>query len=716
MRERLEDHTTSLNGSQVDEYQTVLNVLEYELRDLCIELEVQVVQACTVHQSESIHAMLQALKNVKRKADSNSDPFNDSREHQSAVCELLSEIEEAKQRVVVMGEACESEAIRRKHTEMQYIAGEEALTAAREKIKTMEDRIREMDENAQEKSNEVKDYESQLHFLGGQQKLLEQRIKEMDENAQLNLAEAKDTEFHLQQVRTQYRKSQLKYERAQNEIEECQKLALDLKGRIIEKVRCYFRSILTGALLLDTHTVCGQSYTSQNKEVESKEGIIMELQYKVDDLSSRADGWKASFEGLITDDGANVSSPEDAAGLLSASTERQEALSSEITKLEEKILRLNEDQRQQGSMQSAMHQALESQCEMFAEENADICDELREKHDYICTLEEAKELLEANLDMMKKGTEEKSRKLKDMQKSFKILRQQKVDSESLNTEIISAVKKLTGTIIVHAERLEGFSSTLLLPSTWSENLECVAKFIEHAMGINQKYLLDKDQAKAEVRLLPSSIGEHQVTAEALTPKAKGSNTSISAMNVASQHCDILEDLKNMKNALVNVMSSPKLTPMKPGRHGQINDERGEEYEEDLYSDLLRAHEQLESLSEKIKTFQDDQMQWEEMESYLQSRIVELEQENQFMKTTPSNLSEGEQARMKEVGAVVMCNFNQRYRRTVVQQAFQTWKSQARVSKHVSLAKEMAKEFAKTQRAVLLLKSRLDESVLDESDE
>ena len=54
--------------------------------------------------------------------------------------------------------------------------------------------------------------------------------------------------------------------------------------------------------LLHLTTIFSLSYDTQNKAIESKEGHIMELQYKIDDLSAKTDGWKASLEGIVTDD------------------------------------------------------------------------------------------------------------------------------------------------------------------------------------------------------------------------------------------------------------------------------------------------------------------------------------------------------------------------------------------------------------------------------
>ena len=397
----------------------------------------------------------------------------------------------------------------------------------------------------------------------------------------------------------------------------------------------------------------------------------MELQYKIDDLSSRIDGWKASFEGHITDVGSNVSSPEDVAIVLAASTERQDKLSSEVARLEEKILRMTEDQRQQSKMHKAIAEGLEIQCEMLSDENADMCDEVREKCDYISALEEAKKRSAVNLDLLKKECEEKCRRLCDLEKSSVILRKQKEASEKLRDEIVSEVQKLASVAIVHSEKLEGFSSNLATPSTWSENLEYVAQFIEHASKMNQKYVRDLEQAQGSL----DKQHEYLLDLEQCklvgitTPKATSRNVDSlpSVMNFASQRSDMLEDLKDMKNALANVMASPKLTPLKSGRQEERHAQENDKYDEDLYSDLLRAHEQLESFSKKIVALQDEQRQWGERETHFQSRITGLEEENQNMKKTQP----AEQAKQMEI------------------------------------AKEMAKELAQTRKKVLMLKSHFD---------
>ena len=131
------------------------------------------------------------------------------------------------------------------------------------------------------------------------------------------------------------------------------------------------------------------------------------------------------------------------------------------------------------------------------------------------------------------------------------------------------------------------------------------------------------------------------------------------------------------------------------------------FDAQLYSDLLKAHEQLGSLSEKIAAFRVDQMEWEHREVRFQSRIAELEEENKVMRLTPTALSDVDQSKLKEAGAVMMGNFDKRHRRAAMQQAFQTWSSQTRTSQHLGIAMEMARELAQTRKKVLMLKAHLD---------
>lgn len=450
------------------------------------------------------------------------------------------------------------------------------------------------------------------------------------------------------------------------------------------------------------------SFLLQNKEVALKEGTILELQYKVDHLEAKIEGWIFAFEGLATNADLGISSPDDVAGILAASTLRQDTQLAEIAQLKEQCSQMKEELSQQASMHEAIVNGLESECLMLSEEFADVHNELKEKHEYIIMLEDAKLRLEAKGETLKRDKEDIHRRLSDLQKSSNIMRQQKLASELLSNEVISAVKQLAGIAIVHSAELKGFPTTSLSRATWSENIDFVAHLIEHVSKMNQKCLLDIEHMKESIRLHQTVPISGLVAAEASTPKAEGRIVSAELMDLASQHSDILEGLKSMKNSIASVMSSPKLsTPMKFGRQEECDAHRITNCDEDLYSDLLRAHEQLESLSAKIEAFQDDQIQWKEWETYFKSRISELEQENQIMKAAPLTLSK---SKMKEKGAVLIYNVQHRYNQMVSRRAFQSWSSQARMLKHVCIAKQVAKELAKTRKTVLLLKTHfIDDS-------
>jgi hypothetical protein len=435
-------------------------------------------------------------------------------------------------------------------------------------------------------------------------------------------------------------------------------------------------------------------FPPQNKEIESKEHTILELQYKVDDLEAKIEGWIFAFEGLSTNAELGISSPDDVTDVLAASTLRQDTQSAEIAILEQKCSHIEEELRHQASMHKAIVNGLESECLMLSEEFACVHDELKENETYGIMLEEAKLRLEAKVEMLKKDNEELHRRLSDLQKSCNILRQQKLSSESLSNEVVSAVNNLAGIVVVHSAELEGSPNTSSSRTTWSESMDFVARFIEHVSKMNQKYLLEIKQMKESIRLPYTSPIQGQVLVEASTPKAKGSRASTEFMDLASQHSDLLEGLKSMKKSITSVLSSPKIsTPMKYRRHEAFDAQRISEYDEDLYTDLLRAHEQVEALSAKIEA-------WKE-------RISELEHENQIMKANPLDLSK---SKMKETGVALIYNFQHRHNQMVLQRAFQSWNSQTRMFKQVCIAKQVAKELSKTRKTVLLLKTHfIDES-------
>ena len=112
-----------------------------------------------------------------------------------------------------------------------------------------------------------------------------------------------------------------------------------------------------------------------------------------------------------------------------------------------------------------------------------------------------------------------------------------------------------------------------------------------------------------------------------------------------------------------------------------------------------------SLSTRI---QEDQMHWEDREACLLSRIKELEEEIENSTKVAASLDASVE-NADQVTTTKDENFEQRYQKAIVRRAFQTWKTQTRMSKHMKIAKQMAKELTETRKKVLLLKTHLDGS-------
>ncbi|KAL3808928.1 hypothetical protein ACHAXA_004696 [Cyclostephanos tholiformis] len=413
-----------------------------------------------------------------------------------------------------------------------------------------------------------------------------------------------------------------------------------------------------------------ESYQQKVEHIFSLQSGLQNLNKNENHLNDTSDLGFSSPPGSVTD-------------ILPATTQRQDAQSTEIAKLEEQCLRMKEELRKFGDIQN----------------------ELKAKQDYVTMLKESKIRLEVKCEILKKENDDIHHRFADLEKSCKILRQQKLTSESLRNEVVTAVNKLADIVTGYCAELEGFPNILSSRQSWSENMNFVVRFIAHISKMNQKYLLEIEHMRESTRLTHPAPISGQILIEASTSNAKESKASAVLMNLASQHCDILEDIKSMKNSIAIVMSSPKLlTPVKHGRQNEGHAKMINDCDEDLYSDLLRAHEQLESLSAKIELFQKDQIHWKEWEAYFKRRISELEQENQIMKSAPSDLSK---SKMKETGAVLIFKFQHRYNQMVVQRAFQSWSTQARMFRGVCIAKQVAKELAKTRKTVLILKTHFN---------
>ena len=423
----------------------------------------------------------------------------------------------------------------------------------------------------------------------------------------------------------------------------------------------------------------------------------MDLQFKIDEFTARVDGLAAMGINVDTD----LSSPE---GSKNERVLAHKMITAEVTNLEKQILALEIELQQQSSMHKSIVDGLESHCKMLAEE-------IDEAKDYICTLEDLQDRLETNVEELKKESKDKSRKCSDLSTACNILRHQKAILEKSNSGVMSGVRKLVEIVALNSTRVNGFSSTTRPPQSWSLELEYIVQFIQQAVKTNQKYLLDIEKAKAGGRLL--QICESPVTADAITPKAKGRSTTLKVTNFVSKHAATLNDIKNTKDVIKNVMASPRLTPMKAANH-ERNETYDESYDDDLYSDLVVAVEQLERLSEKIEQFEEEESKWNATEISFKTRIQELEQEVQDhvanKATHSTNLTLKQQdEKLKEIGATMIYNFHQRQRKAMLVHAFQNCRTQARLSKHLNLAKEMAKELIETRKKVLLLKHHFDSS-------
>lgn len=402
----------------------------------------------------------------------------------------------------------------------------------------------------------------------------------------------------------------------------------------------------------------------------------MKLQFEVDDLASQAEGWRESLEGLTSEaDGWKVvlqelkhdikgdEAPIDGMLNSSISSGRHEELANEIAILEEKMLAMDTEHQQQSSMHKSIVDGLEARCEMLSEEHT-------EAQGYISSLEDSKVRLQNKIDQLKKECNVHRRRLSELESVLNIMKQQKSISETLCDEILTGLRKLTGVAIMYSSRLEGFSDETTSPCSWSVNIEYISRFIECALRLNQKYLLDIQKLEASIESMQTNSGV-QVVSEAITPKAKGSG----ARSVIPDHLDMINDIKNMKDVIKTVMASPKLTPMKAKHRGHI-DKDG-----DLYSDLLMAYDQLESLSKKIESYQEEQVQWKDRESTLQARIEELEGEKQQLESSSKSLVEDM--------SKVMESDHERVS-----------------SKHLSLVKGMARELNMTREKVRMLKSNV----------
>jgi len=462
-----------------------------------------------------------------------------------------------------------------------------------------------------------------------------------------------EIELCLTQSRDLVTRLEHKYDNSKADLADCHHLAAELKEIIIEK----------------------------NRDIQSKEGVIMELQYQLDDLSARLDHDKSP--------GIDPSPSKPANDEWLANMEKQESLLAEIERLEREILKKELEQSQQESMHQSIVDGLESRCDMFSEE-------IEEAREYIGNLEDMKENLEESIDTMKRESTEYERKCQDLATACALLKHQKESLERKNESLSFGVKDITGQVLKYSSRLEYFCISS------KPDLESIAHFIRHIIEMNEKYASDIQIAAEELKVVKSQY--YPVSAEATTPKAKnGCNSSTLMKLVGSQRDDMLNSLENTKNAIKQVMSSPRFTPVKVNQ-GQCTD-----FEDSLYKDLVFAVEQLELFSDKVRVLEEDQACWNLKETSLNTRISELEQEVNAPATDGAGRESAREIKMKEIGANLLSNFFDRRRKDELRRAFLSWSTQAKLARHLDLAKEMSKELINTRKKVLLLKYHFDNS-------
>jgi hypothetical protein len=338
---------------------------------------------------------------------------------------------------------------------------------------------------------------------------------------------------------------------------------------------------------------------------------------------------------------------------------RHVELADEVTRLEETILRMNQDSTNLSSMHQALVDGLENECHKLT-------DEIDEARDYIRSLEDIQNRLEDDVGLLKRDCEAKDRINRDLESALTILKQQKARVEEVNRLITSEVSKLTNVVVSYASCTEGFSfDNAQSPSSWYENLQYIERFIH----------------------FQHTKREASVDSEAITPITRGRGGF-------TEKSDMIAEFKEMQNMLKNVLASPRLTAAK---HSEAKSDQ-----DDLYYDLVNAVDQLQQLSD---TFRDCQDRWKEKEVQLTSLIHDFEAKSHIQ---IANL-ELEQAWRQRLTSTVIENLERRRHCSVLRRAFQTWACQARLRKHLNIVKDMARELLQTKQKVLLLKSQFTDT-------
>ena len=278
MQQRLEDHSAffASNTAETDQY---LNKIESDLRDLCIVLGAPTGPQRDGNADQSqfgtiialIHALRLFVSNFVAQMDSKLndsrdalESINDSQEYQTAVGDFLSDIDEARERVLDIGARLEEETLCRKNSEQQVLDGEEALLAAKETISALQKEAQEKSiiiDNLKMEINDIKmsiaDHEEgkarlQDRIIASEESALasdtacqitedELASVKQERDELVSLVQSKsllvtDLESQLAQSRCQLAKLEQKSQQMQIRLQSAQDLASELNLMIAQKV------------------------------------------------------------------------------------------------------------------------------------------------------------------------------------------------------------------------------------------------------------------------------------------------------------------------------------------------------------------------------------------------------------------------------------------------------------------------------------------------
>lgn len=276
MQQRLADHTAffASDTAEPDQY---MDKIESDLRDLCIVLGVPtgLQQDGTADQSQCgaiialIHALRLFVSNFVAQMDSKLndsrdalDSINDSQEYQSAVIDFLSDIDEARERVLEIGAILEEEKLCRKNSDQQVLDGEEALLAAKETISALQKEAQGKSVAIENLTMEINDTKRSIVDHEEEMARLQDRIIASGESALASDSACRITRDEL---------SSVKRERDELEslVESKSRLVTDLEGQLAQS-RCQLLKLEQKAQHMEIQLQSAQDLASELNSMVAK--------------------------------------------------------------------------------------------------------------------------------------------------------------------------------------------------------------------------------------------------------------------------------------------------------------------------------------------------------------------------------------------------------------------------------------------------------------